>query len=687
MRRLCTLICTLLLLLFLFSLGAQAADQPDYAQADRILSGLYARLADEKTLANDVSTDAAERYLQTLPEVAPGTLRRHGDTLTWETRDGIACRFTPQVYQLVTKKHTAAPVPLPPARLPAKKTTDEARDVCLIAPYYGLDEQFDGIGGVYDHWGQMLATFTGGSYTLLAQDDATVDTLADALESCAVVLIDSHGQINEEETTTYICLNTNKGLTYRDYNYDPAIDGYHATYSGAGEDGIVYCHVDGHVIANHMERPAPGNFVWNGTCFGMKTQGISAPLMKKGVAAVYGYSQDVTFGADRYWMGALMDQLTSGKSLAQGVAAMKDTWGCWDFSPQLSRVNDWDPYWICRTLREARRNLAAFPVVVSAEDPYPAQPDGLQTVKSGWLLPRRDLRVRFQLPDGVKCPEIQGYMFYNGRLPTPSGKPRDESRSYHFEGWCRHTVEDTTSQPEDLLLPGGRFSFGYEEPGDPLAFGESSVTLYAVYTYDDDGKRFYTSRIPDGVYDPYDPSGLFSDMPYGTWYYPNVRFALSIGLVNGYTDGTFRPVASIRRSEMVTILYRMSGAPEVTGASAFSDVPETAWYADAVSWASENGIVTGYTDGTFRPNQAVSRAQLAVLLWRYAGAPGESQSADRFPDRDSVPGWAYSAMGWAIDQKLINGNLINAQSYLQPTNATTRAQFVTVMQRYLNIET
>ncbi len=686
MRFFRTLLVTLVLLFCLPALGAQAADQPDYTKADQIFSGLYSQLVSKKTPASTISTDEAEYYLQNAPNIAPNTLRRSGNELTWETTDGIACCFSPEIYQLVSKKRTSVQAMPPMANLPSVKSTSNARDVCLIAPFYGLDADFEGIGGIYDQWAQILAEFTGGTYTLLMQTSANINALANALESCAVVLIDSHGQVNNEKTTSYICLDTRIGLTFQDYQYDPHICGYHAIYSGMDANGLALCHVDGTVIANHMDCAAPNNLLWNGICYGMTTQGISAPLIEKGVGAIYGYSQDVTFDADKYWMGTVMDQLTNGKSFAQAVALMKDTWGCWDFSPQLSYVGDWDTYWICRDIRRAKELKVAFPVVVSKEDAYPADPDGLQTVKSDWQLPRRELWVHFVVPDGVKCPDIPGYMFYHGSLTTPSGKPRNESHSYRFAGWSLYDFGDTLSAPTNLLKAGSKFYFGYAESGNLLAFGQSDVTLYAVYTYEENGKIWYTSRVPDGEYDPYDPSNLFLDMPYGTWYYASVRYALSIGLVNGYTDGTFRPTASIRRSEVVTILYRMSGCPEPEGMAAFSDVPAASWYAKAVCWATENGIVTGYTDGTFRPDQPVTRAQLAVLLYRYAGSPESAGTMDSFPDTDAVPHYANAAMCWAVENQLMNGNLIDGQVYLQPSNPTTRAQLVTVMQRYLNTE-
>ena len=682
----------LLLLLLLLSvlagviLPASAAEeppQPDYTCADEIFDRIYNRLNGRKAVSDETArADSVEQVLAVSDGVVPGSVRRTGNDLTWMTEDGVACRFSPYLDSLATGEATA------PTEEPARKNiTCSGLDVCLFAPYYGLDDGFEGVGGTYDSWGAALAHFTGGNYARYERAEATVDAIADAVESCAVVLIDSHGELDPEGTTSFICLQSGRGITARDYAEDPVTGACHAYYGGRGNNGISFFEVDGTVIADHMDRPASGGLFWSGTCFGMATEGLCAPLLEKGIGTVYGYSRDVTFGGDRCWMGSFMNELTSGSTVATAVYKMKRAWGAWDCSPQICAHNSWSSGLVCHTALEAKKRREAFPVVVSSKDPYPADPDTLQTVRSDWQLPRQDLILHFVLPDGVKCPDIHCFVFYTGRLPTPSGKPRNQDRSYSFAGWCLESFPDSQSVPVTMFRPGDTFCFGYEQP-DPLSFGDSSATLYSVYSYSEDGKIWYTTQVPDGEYDPYDPSALFSDMAFGTWYYQDVRDSVATGLIKGYNDGTFRPNASIRRSEVVTILYRAADSPETQGTPGFPDVPAGCFYEQALTWAVENEIVLGYSDGLFHPNEPVTRAQLATLFCRFAGADGaDPSSLDVFPDRASVPGWAEQALAWAVEKELVKGNRVDGRVYLQPTGQATRAQFVTILQRYLSTAT
>ena len=686
MRALKLLLISLLAVLLLAALpvcAADSPDEPDYTCADEIFDRIYGRLNGRKAVSDETArADSVERVLAAADGVVPGSVRRVGNDLTWRTVDGVACRFSPYLDSLAAG---AAPAP---AEEPARKSvTTEATDVCLFAPYYGMDDAFEGPGGGYDSWGAILAHFTGGRYVCYERTEATIDTIADAVESCAVVLIDSHGELDPDGRTSYICLQSGKGLTARDYAEDPVIGGSHAYYGGRGNYGISFFEVDGTVIADHMDEPAAGGLFWSGTCYGMATDGLCAPLLEKGVNTVYGYSRDVTFGGDSCWMDTFMEELTSGSTVAKAVSEMKRVWGAWDCSPQICTRNNWSPGLICRTAEDARRRGEAFPVVASAKDPFPADPDKLQTVRSDWQLPRQDLILHFVLPDGVKCPDIHGFVFYTGRLPSPEGKPRNQDRSYSFAGWCLEPFEDAQGLPVTLFRPGDTFRFGYDDL-DPLSFGDNSVVLYGVYTYVEDGRTWYTVRVPDGPYDPYDPSALFSDMAFGTWYYQDVRDSVALGLIKGYNDGTFRPNASIRRSEVVTILHRAAGNPPAETKADFPDVPAGCFYEEALAWASENGIVLGYSDGRFHPNEPVTRAQLAALFCRFAGAVGaDPSSLDPFPDRKAVPGWAEQPLAWAVEQELIKGVSVGGRVYLQPTGQATRAQFVTILQRYLSTAT
>ena len=665
------------LLLGLLPAGA-SSPEPDYTAADAVFSQLYRSIYGRRAPMDDTArADRVEALLETAEGVIPGSVRRSGDELTWQVEGGVSCRFSPYLYALMTGSASAEPrSPEPP-----RKAAVSGLDVCVFAPYSGLDDQFEGPGGSYDVWGRVLARFTGGSCLRYEQDYATLDRIAAAVQSAAVVMIDSHGETDNQFRTSYLCLHSGEGITSADYAYDYRAGVCHAVYAGKGPGGSAYYEIDGTVISNHMTSDASGCLFWNATCFGMATRGICDPLMARGVGAVYGYSRDVSFGGDRCWMETVMDELTSGATLGESIAAAKKHWGLWDFSPEICAANEW-PGWESHTLEQALHNRVAFPVLVSAQDPYPGNPNAPQTVYSNWRLPRLELYVRLHLPDGVKSPDILAYMFYEGRLPTPAGIPRDRSRDYRFAGWSLSPFAPAV-QPPAVYAPGTRFSFGYSD-GGPLSFGAQSVDLYAVYSYIENGKTWYTTQVPDGPYDPYDPSSLFSDMPYGTWYYDNVRYAVAYGLVNGYTDGSFQPEATIKRSEVVTILYRAAGSPMVEDRGVFDDVAPGDWYANAVSWAAAYGIVLGYDDGLFHPERPVTRAQLAVFFCRFAGADlGGRAALDAFPDRSAVPDWAEYEMAWAVEQGLINGSAIGGQTYLKPLNQATRAQFVAILQRFL----
>lgn len=678
------------------SVGANAPEMPDYAQADEIFAGLYRRLQSRKASMDDAErAEAASAYIEQADGVKPGTVRRRGNALTWETKDGVACHFSPHLYELMTeganadRKDNDSRKTMELTMPEVKSPEVSGRDVYLFAPYYELDNSFEGVGGSYDSWGGILAHFTGGNYYRYEREKATIDALANALEDSAVVLIDSHGNTDTgdsyDPTSSYICLQSGAGITAADYAYDPIAGVSHAYYGGTSGDGkLSYYEVDGTAIANHMDRDASNNLFWNATCYGMATDGICAPLAERGVAVIYGYSQEVSFGGDQYWMETVMDELTNAGTFHEAVAEMKRVCGAWDYSKQICEYNSWSSFWINHTAADAVKNIDAFPVVVSAQDAYPEDPDALQTVKSQWQLPRLELRLEFQLPDGVLASDVQGYVFYEGTLPTPAGKPRDKTHSYEFEGWCLQDFPPVTAVPYELFAPGRAFSFGYYDVKDPLCFGDHSAILYGVYSYRDGETVWYTTQVPDGTYDPYDPSAIFTDMPYGSWYYDSVRFAVAQELVKGYPDDTFRPNDTLRRSEVVSVLYRAAGSPEVDTVAAFDDVPADAWYSDALAWAVENHIVKGVAERTFAPDQRVSRAQLAALFYRYAQAEHTDITAiSAFPDAGQVPGWAQKEMAWAVETGLINGSRIQGTDYLQPGALASRAQFVTILERYL----
>lgn len=181
-----------------------------------------------------------------------------------------------------------------------------------------------------------------------------------------------------------------------------------------------------------------------------------------------------------------------------------------------------------------------------------------------------------------------------------------------------------------------------------------------------------------------DPAALtYADVSEGDWYYEAVRYVTANGLMNGLDGGAFGPDETASRAMIVTILYRLEGEPAV-GAAAFTDVPEGAWYAGATAWAAANGIVTGYGDGSFDPDAAITREQLAAILYRYAGYKGCDSAAagaglDGYDDQGQVSGYAADALSWASARGLITGV---TGSSMAPGGSADRAQVATILMRF-----
>ncbi len=169
------------------------------------------------------------------------------------------------------------------------------------------------------------------------------------------------------------------------------------------------------------------------------------------------------------------------------------------------------------------------------------------------------------------------------------------------------------------------------------------------------------------------------------WAEENIVKAINAGLFNGTGANTFTPDGVVTRGMFVTLLYRLSGEPEVDGKMSFTDVPANQYYANAVIWASSNGIVNGVTDTEFAPDQEVSREQMVTMLYRFAKASGadvsEKTGLKGFGDSADVSSWAAEAMSWAVAEGIITGSAGN----LNPADDSTRAQIATVLVRYAGL--
>ena len=191
------------------------------------------------------------------------------------------------------------------------------------------------------------------------------------------------------------------------------------------------------------------------------------------------------------------------------------------------------------------------------------------------------------------------------------------------------------------------------------------------------------------------PGYAFRDMPAPSiWSHAGLDHCITHGYIAGTSATTVTPDGECTRAMIVSILYRVQGEPtKVNGyelkklAPPFDDVERGCWYTDAIWWAKLTGVVSGMSPSTFAPDDPITRAQLAVILYNYTQqfAPGsltETGSLTGFPDAGSVPSWARTAMAWAVGNGLISGVGENGVSYLRPEGCATRAQVATILMNY-----
>ena len=151
----------------------------------------------------------------------------------------------------------------------------------------------------------------------------------------------------------------------------------------------------------------------------------------------------------------------------------------------------------------------------------------------------------------------------------------------------------------------------------------------------------------------------------------------------GVGDGKFNPYGTTTRGMIVSILYRLEGEPQPAGVAPFTDVTSDKYYAKAVAWANENGIVSGYDSDTFGPDDNITREQLASMLYRYAQYKGkdvtyDANDLDSFADASKVSAYAVDAVKWAVSEGIISGD----RTYINPTAYATRAETASMIMRY-----
>ncbi|MCI9002031.1 MAG: flavodoxin [Oscillibacter sp.] len=178
----------------------------------------------------------------------------------------------------------------------------------------------------------------------------------------------------------------------------------------------------------------------------------------------------------------------------------------------------------------------------------------------------------------------------------------------------------------------------------------------------------------------FQPPVNFSDVSAGAWYADAVTYCQQHGIMNGTTATTFAPDGSLTRAMLAAVFYRMSGSPAITNPPAFTDTVEGAWYMDAVSWAAKNSVISGYGGGTFGVNDPTTREQAVTILWRYAGSPAKSATTD-FADVRTISTWAQSAVRWADANGILDGMVTNQR--FNPKASVKRSEVASMLYHYL----
>lgn len=190
----------------------------------------------------------------------------------------------------------------------------------------------------------------------------------------------------------------------------------------------------------------------------------------------------------------------------------------------------------------------------------------------------------------------------------------------------------------------------------------------------------WKKREPDAVKNP------FADVNAGDWFYQDVLFSYEKGLMSGMDAAVFAPYANTTRAQIAVIFYRMEGSPAVEGENSFTDVVRgsgTAWFYDAVTWAQQNGIMGGYGNSSFAPNDPITREQLAAIFYRYAQYKGYDTTQGgmairEFDDYESISDYAMGAMAWAVNTGLVKGD----SNLLYPKGTATRAELAALFHRF-----
>lgn len=259
-----------------------------------------------------------------------------------------------------------------------------------------------------------------------------------------------------------------------------------------------------------------------------------------------------------------------------------------------------------------------------------------------------------------------------GNLVMPSGTTPAEIAALQISGDGCVWVDEVKYRNDGAL---------WEEGGDADTPSEGEGSSPEAPPADNGGSTATQPSEKEPAAAP--EASPFRDVAADDWFYEAVCYVQETGLMDGMGDGTFAPQTALSRAMLARLLYNLEGQPAVDGGNRFGDLTAD-WYIDAVNWAASLGLVSGYGDGSFRPDQDISRQEMVQMLYHYARYKGYDLSGSydlsAFRDGDKTADWAREAMAWALAQGIVSGK---GGSTLDPEGSATRAEIAQLLQNFL----
>lgn len=318
-----------------------------------------------------------------------------------------------------------------------------------------------------------------------------------------------------------------------------------------------------------------------------------------------------------------------------------------------------------------------------AEKEYKTYFFSLSTLESDWYDSDNVLTYTIKAPNTIVTDPDGEMEIIEMILPERVEITEDD---LHFT-----SLEDESVQLHAVVYP--------EEASDRAVYWSAEdnnivhITEDGLVTPLREGRTTITAMVTDDITDTIVvtvvahadcPSASFTDVYLNAWYHEAVDFAIDQGLMIGTSKTTFEPGSNVTRGQLVTVLHRMAGTPIAYG-TGFTDVEDGMWYTDAILWAQANDIVNGYGDGTFRPNEYMTREEMVAVIYRYAQYNGYDVSASAmmqcYHDSVTIQAYAQDAMSWAVSVGLIKGF---PDGTIRPKGISTRVQLATVLMRFSN---